>query len=316
MSAVIHVVAAVIRDQNNKILIAKRPDDKHQGGKWEFPGGKVEAGELAEQALVRELDEELGITAADCQPLIKIRHDYIDKSILLDVWELKHFTGIAHGKEGQAIKWVELSELSQYEFPEANVPIITAIELPDTCLITPEPRHEKNFLEKLDATLDQGIRLVQFRAKELSNADYMDLARSAIQLVHQYDGKILLNSPPLWIAEADGMHLSSQILEHTPFRPSLGIGKWVTTACHNLVEIEKAKHIRVDAVFISPVNKTSSHPMAEPIGWDGFKTLVDEINVPAYALGGLSNEDIHKAKENSAQGVAAISSIWNKKTSS
>ena len=311
MSEVLHVVAAVIRDQSGQVLIAKRAADKHQGDKWEFPGGKVDVGESPIQALSRELDEELGIQVTTAQPLIKIQHDYPDQSVLLDIWEVTDFVGKAFGKEGQPIKWVESVDLAQHEFPEANIPIITAANLPNTCLITPEPRHETHFLEKLEAVLASGIRLVQFRAKELSNADYMDLARTTINLVHKYNGKILLNSPPLWIKEADGMHLSSQILENTPYRPSLGPNKLVTAACHNQTELEKAAYIRADVLFVSPVRKTASHPMAEPLGWDAFKNLTEQAKVPVYALGGLGLDDIQKIRKNGGQGVAAISTIWS-----
>ena len=310
MSHVLHVVAAVIRDSSNKVLIAKRPSDKHQGGKWEFPGGKLDKGESPLQALSRELDEELGIQLVDAQPLIQVQHDYPDKSIFLDVWNVTDFQGEAFGKEGQPIKWVESSDLKNYEFPDANMPIITAANLPDICLITPEPRHETDFLKKLESALASGIRLVQFRAKELSNADYMDLARNAISLVHQYNGKILLNSPPLWINDADGMHLSGEILEHTPYRPSLGKGKLVTAVCHNQQELDKATYIGADLMFVSPVKKTPSHPTAEPLGWDAFKALTEQAKVPVFALGGLGVDDIDTAKQNGGQGIAAISAIW------
>ena len=133
----IHVVAAVIYDQTREhILIAKRPDDKHQGGKWEFPGGKVETNESAKQALERELDEELGIQLFSLQtlkPLIEIKHDYPDKSIFLDVYEVDqfsgrdYFAGKAEGNEGQTICWVKIRELADFTFPEANFPILRAI---------------------------------------------------------------------------------------------------------------------------------------------------------------------------------------------
>lgn len=310
MSQIIHVAVAVIYNAAGEILIAKRPNDKHQGGKWEFPGGKVDVGESVQTALTRELDEELGIQLVDAQALIKIPYDYAERSVLLDIFCVTQFTGTAYGKEGQLVKWVSMDELSGYDFPAANIAIITAINLPDTCLITPEPRHEPHFLEKLESVLQSGIRLVQFRAKELSNADYMDLARASIDLVHRYEGKILLNSPPLWIKEADGMHLSSQVLNNTPYRPSLEPNKLVTTACHNQAELEKATHIGADALFISPVKPTTSHPTAEPLGWGVFKNLTEQAKVPVYALGGLNVADIDCIKENGGQGVAAISAIW------
>jgi 8-oxo-dGTP diphosphatase len=123
----VHVVVAVIVGKGGDILIAKRPDNVDQGGLWEFPGGKVEVGEFAEVALKRELKEELGIELLACEPLLEIRHDYPDKSVLLDVWHVKGFRGEAYGREQQPIRWVSLEALNEYDFPEANQPIIEAL---------------------------------------------------------------------------------------------------------------------------------------------------------------------------------------------
>lgn len=126
MNQIIHVVAAIIADQNdsNKILIAKRPDHVHKGGLWEFPGGKVEQGEHVFEALARELEEELAIFVLQAEPFINIQYDYPEKSVLLDVWKVTEFSGNAKGNEGQAIKWVLIDQLNEYSFPEANNVII------------------------------------------------------------------------------------------------------------------------------------------------------------------------------------------------
>jgi 8-oxo-dGTP diphosphatase len=134
----VHVAAAVIRDGSGQILIARRADTQHQGGLWEFPGGKVEADESVEAALARELHEELGIVVGATRPLIKVRHDYPDKQVLLDVWEVSAFTGEPHGAEGQPLAWVSPRDLSDYEFPAANQPIVAAAKLPAQYLITPD----------------------------------------------------------------------------------------------------------------------------------------------------------------------------------
>lgn len=127
MTKRVHVAVAVISNGDGHILIAKRPDHVHQGGFWEFPGGKVEAGETLEKALQRELHEELGIKVECCQPFIQVVHDYSDKQVLLDVWQVTGFSGDAVGREGQPIRWVEPAALSEYEFPAANSPILTRL---------------------------------------------------------------------------------------------------------------------------------------------------------------------------------------------
>jgi len=127
MTKRVHVAVAVIINGNGHILIAKRPDHVHQGGLWEFPGGKVEVGESLKAALERELFEELGIALLACQPLLEIHHDYFDKQVLLDVWTVTGFSGEAYGREQQAVRWVAPGSLFEYEFPEANQPIIQAL---------------------------------------------------------------------------------------------------------------------------------------------------------------------------------------------
>ena len=123
----VHVAVGVIEDGRGAIFISRRHAAQHQAGKWEFPGGKVEAGEGVEQALARELFEELGIQVTRCQPLMEIEHDYSDKQVRLDVWRVTGFVGEPWGKEGQTALWVPVSELAGYEFPEANTPIMQRI---------------------------------------------------------------------------------------------------------------------------------------------------------------------------------------------
>lgn len=122
----LHVVAAVIYNAAGQILLAQRSSHQHQGGKWEFPGGKVEPGETARHALRRELQEELGI---DCvpevmQPFIDVYHRYPDKPIFLDVWTVGQYSGEARGVEGQIVTWFELDALQELDFPAANRPIL------------------------------------------------------------------------------------------------------------------------------------------------------------------------------------------------
>jgi len=120
------VVAAIIYDQSaENILLAKRPAHKHQGNLWEFPGGKVEPGEKHRVALDRELNEELGISVVECEPVLRLKHDYEDKSVELDVWRVNSFKGKPRGAEGQEIRWVSVAALNDYSFPEANQAILT-----------------------------------------------------------------------------------------------------------------------------------------------------------------------------------------------
>ena len=124
----VHVAVGVIVDSEQRVLLAKRSESSHQGGLWEFPGGKVEAGEAVSVALARELQEELAIKVESAEPLLEVRHDYADKSVLLDVWVVSDFSGEACGNEGQRIEWVPISQLAEFEFPAANQAIVAALQ--------------------------------------------------------------------------------------------------------------------------------------------------------------------------------------------
>jgi len=127
MAASIHVAAGVILNESGQVLLALRPPHKHQGGMWEFPGGKVEDGETVQAALRRELQEELNLLVDTCSPFLVIDHDYGDKQVRLDVWLVPSHRGTAHGREGQEIQWVAIADLPAYRFPAANHGIVTAL---------------------------------------------------------------------------------------------------------------------------------------------------------------------------------------------
>lgn len=124
----IHVAVGVIL-KDKQIFLAKRHADQHQGGKWEFPGGKVESGETLDSALARELFEECGIQVLKSAPLVIIEHDYGDKQVKLDVHIVTLFSGEAHGKEDQTVAWFTLNDLENLDFPAANQGIIEQLKL-------------------------------------------------------------------------------------------------------------------------------------------------------------------------------------------
>lgn len=308
----VHVVAAAIFNARGEVLIARRPAHLHQGGLWEFPGGKVEPGETVERALERELHEELGIEVERARPLIRVPHDYPDKRVLLDVWRVDRFRGEPHGREGQPVAWVAPEALVQYEFPAANLPIVTAVRLRQYYLITGAPAEDPTrFLSVLEASLRAGIRLVQLRAKALSADAFRALVDSALSLCHRYGARLLLNAEPELVDElnADGVHLSSHRLQQLRSRP-LGRDKWVAASCHDEAELEHACRIGVDFVVVGPVLPTASHPGAPALGWEGLRRLTEGATVPVYALGGMTPAHLGEAFACGAQGIAAISSLW------
>jgi mutator protein MutT len=129
-STEIHVVAGAIADADGRVLIAQRPRGRHMAGRWEFPGGKLTAGEDPYVGLQRELSEELGVTVRAARPLIRLRHQYPDRRVLLDVWQVTAFDGEPQALESQALAWAKPDELPQHDLIEADRAIVTALRLP------------------------------------------------------------------------------------------------------------------------------------------------------------------------------------------
>ncbi len=309
----VHVAAAVICDDQGRVLLTKRGEDTHQGGLWEFPGGKLEDGETVAQGLWREIKEELGIELQVQRPLIKNLHHYPDKSVLLDVHLVTDYLGTPQGLEGQPLQWVEPTSLADYPMPAADLPVITAINLAERYLITgPDPRQPVQFLDRLQLALDRGLRLVQLRVGDITEPQLLELGKGALQLCHAKGARMLLNGSPELAMEmgADGVHLNSRRLLQLTARP-LSKEKLVAASCHSQDELFHAAEIGLDFAVLSPVQKTSSHPEAMPLGWESFSAMVDEVGMPVYALGGMQESDLDTAWRNGAQGIAGIGCFWD-----
>jgi 8-oxo-dGTP diphosphatase len=308
----IHVVAAVIYDGQGRILLTRRAEDTHQGGLWEFPGGKLEDAETVAQGLRRELKEELGIDLLGHRPLIKNLHHYPDRSVLLDVYLVSDYQGIPRGLEGQPLQWVEPASLSDYSMPVADLPVIMASNLPERYLITgPDPARPEQFLGRLQRSLDNGLRLVQLRVGAVPDPQLRELGERALALCHAANARMLLNGSPELAMEmgADGVHLNSRSLMGLTSRP-LSKDRLVSASCHSVAELSHAAGIGLDFAVLSPVLETGSHPEAIPLGWDRFAAMVDEVGIPVYALGGMQESDLEIAWRHGAQGIAGIGCFW------
>ena len=312
---VVHVAAATIINDNNEILISQRAADVHQGGLWEFPGGKIEPGESVQQALLRELEEELGIHANSYRPLIKITHQYPDKTILLDVWKVDDYSGQASGREGQAIKWQAVEQLNQDEFPAADIPIIRALNLPEHYLITGKFNSPNEFEERLGTAIDGGIRLAQLRLtndwlQTVSEKYAAEVIKLAADLCEQSKVRLMFNMPDELnhIITPSCLHLNSHKLQKYSERPDCDC---LSVSCHNVQEMISAQSLGVDFMVLSPVQATATHPEITPLGWDLFSEMTAQVNVPVFALGGVSKSDTEKAWSAGAQGISAIGALWN-----
>lgn len=308
---VCHVAVGIIW-QNQKVLISQRAEKSHLGGKWEFPGGKIHSDESVQTALIRELNEELGIHVRKDRPWLEIEHQYPDKHVHLHVREVLEFDGEAEGREGQAIKWASETELDDYEFPEADKPILSRIMLPDLYAITDlkNPTRE-TLLPRVERGLKDGLRLIQFRAPGMDTDVYKELAVDVLSLCNQYGARLILNAEPeeVMALGAHGVHLNVRRLRELDQRP-VDEKTLVAVSCHNREEMELASKIGADFITLSPVLDTPSHPGAKTLGWEKFGELCEQASMPVYALGGMKLESLATARQALAQGIAMRSGIW------
>ena len=308
----IHVAAAVITDVRGRILLARRTDGRDLAGLWEFPGGKREPGESPEQALIRELQEELGITVQVGAPLINVPQQYPDKRLRLDVRQVTAWQGVARGVEGQALAWVAPEKLTRYPMPPADRPVVAALLQPDRYLVTPEPGDDDAaWLASLSAALAAGIRRVQLRARAIdSQPRWRNLTETAVALCRKAGAETLVNGDIDLAREMGiGVHLRSTQLADLSVRP-LPENLTVAASCHDAEALQRAQALGCDFAVLGSVLPTATHPQASSLGWEGFAKLRESVSLPIYAIGGLSPADLHEARQHGAQGIAAIRALW------
>jgi len=311
-SSRVHVAVGVILNTKNQVLISKRHDHLHQGGLWEFPGGKVEKEESVETALQRELLEELNIKPIELRPLISVPHDYNDKQVYLDVYKVTAFTGIPVSSDQQELQWVDIADLYNYIFPAANAAIVSALMLPDNCVITGAIESVESCKLKVQVAVARSIGLIQLRQKEMPDVDYLALSNELLDITQSSKTRIILNSSlELFMqTNADGLHFTGQRLRDCKQRP-IAADKLFSVSTHTLEELEHAVNIGADFAMLSPVLPTQSHPGKPALGWETFNDIVRQISIPVYALGGMKPEYIKQAWNHGGQGIAAISALWN-----
>ncbi|MBI3576240.1 MAG: Nudix family hydrolase [Gammaproteobacteria bacterium] len=310
-SAAVHVAVGLLFDRH-RVFVTHRATDTHQGGKWEFPGGKCNPDEPVLAALERELHEELGIEVESAVPWMQVRHAYPDREVFLDVWQITAWRGNPRGREGQEARWCDIRNLPALDFPEADLPILRRLWLPPLYLISDAARFGKEtFLEMLERALKAGARLIQLREPSMPQLEFGAYARTVAALCHRYGARLLLNADAKLVEEcgADGVHLNSRRLMALDRRP-LGNALFVAASCHNREELRQAVRLGVDFAVLSPVAATASHPGVVPLGWDKFRALCRSVPLPIYTLGGMRPVDLGLARDAGACGIATVSGIW------
>lgn len=304
----IKAVVGILRNEHQEILIAKRKKEQFMGGFWELPGGKIKAHETPEQAITRELKEELGIQVNQLSLHQTMVHEYEDRTVQLSIYNINKYQNTPLSVEDQAISWVGVNELNNHKLLPTMKAFIDSITLPDKYWITPSTNHQSDgWIEKFNQKLTQDITLIQLRSKAKLNKNFIQQLHKKCKKNHI---KLLLNTVNKTFDEpyCDGWHITTTEMLKLSKRPYTD-NKLLSASTHNLTQALQAQKIAVDFIVISPVQATQTHPDTLPLGWNSAKEVVDKLNIPVYFLGGMALKDLEKTQQLGAQGIAGVSAF-------
>jgi 8-oxo-dGTP diphosphatase len=311
MSKIVEVAAAVLLRKGGaepEFLLAQRPEGKVYAGYWEFPGGKVEVGETMREALVRELQEELGIAVTEAWPWLCREFTYPHATVRLKFFRVTAWQGDITPLEHSGLAWQKVgAPVTVAPILPTNGPILRALELPPVYALT---HAEANGIDaellRLEQALTHGLRLFQLRDKTLAPAERLRLAAGAMQRLRLYPRACLLVNDDETLARqvgAHGLHLSSLRLAQLERRPDFA---WVAASCHTPADLARAADLEIDFAVLGPLLPTPTHPEAAGIGWQAFAHFLERAPLPIYALGGLRPNMLDTAREHGAQGIALM----------
>jgi 8-oxo-dGTP diphosphatase len=310
MPVPVDVAAAVLIRADGATLLAQRPEGKAYAGYWEFPGGKIEAGEPVPEALRREIREELGVEIEHAYPWITRVFAYPHATVRLHFHRVSAWRGEPRALEHRALAWQVPEAITVAPLLPANGPVVRSLLLPAEYAITRagdigvEP-----FLERLKARLRGGLKLVQVREKTLDRDTLERFSTRVVTLTRAHGARVLINGDVALAAKigADGVHLTAEQLLVAPTRPDL---PWCGASCHSGQELRRAEALGVDFAVLGPVRATPSHPNAVPLGWERFQEIAAGAAVPVYALGGMFPADLGQALSCGAHGLAMVRGAW------
>lgn len=308
------VAVGVLIRPDGRVLLADRPEGKPYAGYWEFPGGKIESGESVAAALTRELREEIGIEIASATPWVTLEYDYPHAYVRLHFCRVYAWQGEAQGREGQRLDFFHPAEKLPKPLLPAAVAPLKWLNLPEVYALTQiGTRHFEEFWPRCEQALQRGLRLVQLREPGLGEIEACEVFSVLRPRLRTAQVSLLVNGRhprELWTL-ADGVHLTAKHLMKMETRDDLpAVCSWIGASVHNRNELEHAARIGCDFVVAGPVLATASHPVAQPLGWEGFAALIHDTPLPVYALGGLTPADVARAQAAGAHGVALLSAAW------
>lgn len=313
---IVDVAAGVILRPDGTLLLGQRPVGKPWSGWWELPGGKLEPGETAAQALARELKEEIGIEVQHSRPWVTYVHAYPEKTVRLAFHQVTRWAGEPQGLESQALQWVTVADAHQVgDLLPATLPVLRWLSLPEQYGISSigSPDGVQAFLQRLDVALGKGLRLVQLREPAWPHGAAHDSLRTVMLTLrdrcHAAGARLLINSahPRSWAHEADGVHLRATDAM-SPQADALGArhSGLLGVSAHTRQEVARARALNADFVVAGPVLPSASHPGHPGIGWSGFEHMLCDAGLPAFAIGGQSEHTLAQARQTGAHGIAGI----------
>ena len=307
----VDVAAGVLIRRDGRFLLASRPAGKPYASYWEFPGGKVEAGESVADTLARELHEELGIDIGTAYPWVVRVFDYPHALVRLHFFRVFEWSGEIDAREHQSFGFFSTSDLpDDGPLLPATIPLLRWLALPPHYAISAVARLGRGmFLRRFESALARGLKLVQFREPELDRDAAAAIFDDVRARVDAAGATLLVNSRhhcTLW-DKADGVHLTAADLAVSKKRPEF---EWVGASVHSTAEIERAAALQLDFVAVGAVRRTGTHPHQLPLGWSAFAALIVDASLPVFALGGMRASDLTTAMRHGAHGIASLSAMW------
>ncbi|QLG88445.1 Nudix family hydrolase [Chitinibacter bivalviorum] len=306
------VAAAILIQPDGQFLLASRPIGKPYAGYWEFPGGKLEAGEAAIDALARELHEELGIEVKQATPWLCQRFDYPHALVELSFFKVTAWEGDLHAREGQLFAWQKPMQLTVSPILPANGPILRGLAMNETLLFSPAGLiGEADFLERAKLHWQAGPAWLVLREPQLDTQQYRQLCLKLAQIPRPHGGMLIGHGELSTLVDLplDGVHLTSRQLMALQQRPAQF--NWVGASTHNESELAQANRLGLDYTVLGHVCASASHPDQAPLGWTQFADLLAQgWSSPCFAIGGQSMATLAQAQAAGAQGVAILSAAW------